>query len=159
MRAFQFCLGLACFLAVVITLQPFREVPRGRAGQQALAGPELRPAEVEPSGPGQAVFVGGVLTAASDVRRERPVEVIPGLGPGARRAEYVLAPGTRLDHDGGMVELEGSRFELAGTPTEYPYGSPVVAYGTAANGGVVVWALARDAAGLEALARQQTALL
>src|SRR5215212_1072819 len=159
MRAFRLCLGLACFLAVVISLQPFREVPRGRAGQQALAGAVLPPAEIQPSGPGQAVYVGGVLAAASDIRRERPVEVVPGVGPGARRAEYVLAPGTRLTRDGGAVELEGSRFELAGTPTDYPYGSTIVAYGTAADGGVVVWALARDAAGLEALARQQTALL
>jgi hypothetical protein len=159
MRAFQFCLGLACFLAVVISFQPFREVPRGRAGQQALAGPDLPPSEVAPTGPGQAAFVRGILTAASDARRERPVEVIPGVGPGARRAEYVLAPGTRLDHDGGMIELEGSRFELAGAPAEYPYGTTVVVYGPAANGTVVVWALARDAAALEALARQQTALL
>jgi len=73
MRAFRLCLGLACFLAVVISLQPFREVPRGRAGQQALAGAAMLPAEVVPSGPGQAVYVGGILAAASDVRRERPV--------------------------------------------------------------------------------------
>jgi hypothetical protein len=103
--------------------------------------------------------VGGVLAAASDVRRERPVEVVPGVGPGARRAEYVLAPGTRLTREGGMVELEGSRFELAGTPTDYPYGSTVAAYGPAADNGVAVWALARDAAGLEAIAQQQMALL
>src|SRR5829696_1742626 len=134
MRAFRLCLGLACFLAVMISLQPFREVPRGRAGQQALAGALLPPGEMQPSGPGQAVYVGGVLTAASDVRRERPVEVVPGLGPGARRGEYVLAPGTRLTGDGGTVELEGSRFELAGTPTDYPYGSAIVAYGPAADG-------------------------
>jgi hypothetical protein len=159
MRAFRLCLGLGCFLAVVISFQPFREVPRGRAGQQALAGAVVPPAEVRPSGPGQAVYVGGILSAASDARRERPVEVVPGVGPGARRAEYVLAPGTRLVHEGDSVELEGSRFELAGAPSDFPYGSPVVAYGPAADDGVAVWALARDAAGLEAIARQQTALL
>jgi hypothetical protein len=159
MRAFRLCLGVACFLVVVISLQPFREVPRGRAGLQALAAPARATDQLGPSAPGEAVLVGGVLAAASDARRERPVEVLPGPGLGARRPEYVLAPGTRLDHEGGTVVLEGARFELAGTPTEYPYGSAVVAYGAVDDGGMVVWALARDAASLEVLARQQTALL
>ena len=159
MRAFLLCAGLACFLLVVVTFQPFREVPRGRAGQQALAGPPAPLASLGPSAPGQAVLVAGTLAAASDVRRERPVEAVAASALTGRRVEYVLAPGTRLHDESGEAGLEGARFDLHGSPGDYPYGSLVVAYGQAAPGEVDVWAMARDAAELEALASRQTALL
>jgi hypothetical protein len=158
-RAFLLCVGLACFLVVVVTFQPFREVPRGRAGQQALAGSPVPLASLVPSAPGQAVLVAGTLAAASDVRRERPVELVDASALTGRRSEYALAPGTRLRDDSGEVGLEGARFDLHGSPGDYPYGSPAVAYGRAGQGEVEVWAMARDAADLEALASRQTALL
>jgi len=156
-RAFLLSIGVACFLVVVVTFQPFREVPRGRAGLQALAGTPVPLAALGPVPPGEAALVAGALAAASDVRRERPVELSDEIG--VRRAEYTLAPGTLLRDDSGEIGLAGTRFALAGLPADFPYGASVLAYGQASAGEVDVWALAHDNVGLEQLAARQAALL
>jgi hypothetical protein len=158
-RIAQLTLGLALFLLVIVTYQPFRDVQRGRAAERALAGPPTPIATLEATPPFQAVYVVGVLQAERDVRREWPVESAAFRTLLTQRVEHSLVPGTRLRDDSGEIALEGDRVALAGKPTDYPYGAAVAVYGTVRPGTLEVWALGPDAAALARLAWNQTALL
>ncbi len=159
MRVAQLTLGLALFLLVVVTYQPFRDVQRGRAAERPLAAPPTPIATLEALSPFQAVYVVGVLQAERDVRREWPVESATFRTPLMQHVEHSLVPGTRLRDDSGEIALEGDRVALAGKPTDYPYGATVAVYGTVRPGTLEVWALGPDAAALARLAWNQTALL
>jgi hypothetical protein len=158
-RTLQVTIGLALFLLVVVNYQPFRGITRGRAAEQALAGAPAPLGALPAVPPNQAMYVVGTLGAASDVRRERPVETAPAWSLVFPRVQHWLAPGTRLRDASGEAALEGRQIELAGAATDYPYGAVVAAYGAPQAAAVEVWALGPDRAALAQLAAGQTALL
>lgn len=160
MRTFYVCMGLLCYLLVILTYQPFRDVGRGWAAQQVLGGPPL--ALTAPPGQNTVVWLTGMLQPEPDVRRLQPFEAEPtnpllAAAAGGRRA--VLAPGSLLVADGGTLPVEGSRVAMLGAPASVPFGSPVAVYGLWQAGSVDVWAAAPDAADLQELARDDTSLL
>jgi hypothetical protein len=143
----------------VLALQPFREIAHGRAALGALDGPRTALSALDSAMPNTPVHVAGRLEAASDGRRERPIELLAPAALSDRRTEFVLAPGTLLADEGASVTLEGSRFELDGSPADYPFGAPAAVYGVPRGGAIEAWAIARDIAGLGALADRQMTLL
>jgi hypothetical protein len=158
-RVFSATVGLACFLLVVVAYQPYRDVARGRAAEQALRGPPTAIAEVQPTGPIEAAYVAGVLVAAPDVRRDQPLEAATTWRAAPPRSVYTLAQGTRLRDPTAEVAFDGPGVDIAGAPGDYAYGTAVVAYGAAQPGSIEPWAIALDARGLEAAAAAQTAVL
>ncbi len=156
MRTFYVCLGLALFLLLILCLQPFRDVARGRAAEYALAGASSPLAA-------DIIVAEGTLTPSPDARRVGPVEPHPAgplalpvtLGP----QRGVLPPGSLLVVDGRAIPVEGSRVALADPAAHYVYDHPVALYGQQQGDEVEVWGLADSRAGLRALAEAETALL
>ncbi len=158
MRVFSATVGLACFLLVVVAYQPYRDVARGRAAEQALRGPPTAIGEVRPTGPTDAVYVVGTLVAAPDVRRDQPFEST-NWRAAPPRAVYTLAQGTRLRDSSGEVAFDGPGVDIAGAPADYGYGTAIVAYGAPQSGSIEPWGVALDAPALAEIATVQTAVL
>lgn len=156
MRSFYACMGVALFLLLVLCLQPFRDVARGRAAEQALSG-------ASPPAVPDFVVAEGVLTAGADVRRVGPLEPLPGgplgLPPLGGPPRGVLPPGSLLVGDGPPVPVEGDRVALDRPPTQIAYGDPVALYGRRQGMEIEVWAVAADRARLQALAEAETGLV
>src|SRR5262249_19427115 len=158
-RVFSATVGLACFLLVVVAYQPYRDVARGRAAEQALRGPPTSLGELRPTGPSEAVHVAGGLVAAPDVRREQPLESATTWRAAPPRSVYTLAQGTRLRDSSGEVAMDGPGVDVAGAPGDYAYGTAIVVYGAAQPESIEPWAIALDARGLEEAAAAQTGVL
>jgi hypothetical protein len=148
-RSFYASVGVALFLLLVLCLQPFRDVARGRAAEQALSG-------AAPPAVPDFVVAEGVLRPGADVRRVGPVEPLPTLGGFSRG---VLPPGSLLLGDGPPVPVEGNRVALDRPPAQIAYGEPVALYGRRQGAEIEVWAVAADRAGLRALAEAETGLV
>ncbi|HLI28149.1 MAG TPA: hypothetical protein VKZ60_13835 [Chloroflexota bacterium] len=157
MRSFYASVGVALFLLLVLCLQPFRDVARGRAAEQVLSG-------ASPPVWAGVLVAEGVLRPRPDVRRAGPVEPAPtgplgGLPVAGGPPRGVLPPGSLLVRDGRAIPVEGYRVALSRPAAQYAYGQPVALYGRQQGEELEAWGLADDRAGLQALAAAETWLV